>query len=130
MAAGHVTLHLGESLHALVERLTALLFSCATPSMPSALSIMRPRPCHPPLASRQRVQEQEAGQQDGQELAGSHDGGKNECTKGLDGVGNEQGTCREGQRVVLGSCYCGRLTCKHGRSGHAWVCSIWRPVSD
>lgn len=52
------------------------------------------------------MEEQEAGQQDGEELPGCHDGGKYEGPKGLDGVTNKQGACHGvgvGVGTVLGS---------------------------
>jgi len=59
------------------------------------------------------VQEQEAREEDGQELAGGHDGGEDERAKGLDRVADEECACvgwgrgaghlREGQAVLQGA---------------------------
>jgi len=46
-----------------------------------------------PLPKRQGVQEEEAWKQDWQKLASGHDCGKDEGTKSLDSVADEQSTC-------------------------------------
>lgn len=58
------------------------------------MSTQIPVHCISPLSHSEGVEEQETGQEDGQELACGHDGGKDQGTKGLDGVADEQGACR------------------------------------